>query len=160
MNKSNIVSRGFLPLPLILWRPSIMPTPLLFFSLSPLPFPSSPLSPTTSCTALFVVLFLWLSGDCDILDAPLNDIMDLHLSNIVTHKQHTQRHTAHSGANRVIHPYKYILTPPVMCSQQLSGLHWIIQWYPKIYFPQLLFFSKITHLFIRSRISVDLMQQN
>ena len=32
----------------------------------------------------------------------------------------TQRHTAHSGANRLTHPYKYILTPLVMCSKKLS----------------------------------------
>ena len=38
---------------------------------------------------------------------------------------HTQRHTAHIGANRLTHPYKYILKPPVMCSQQVSALHGI-----------------------------------
>ena len=45
-----------------------------------------------------------------------NDIMD------ITHKQ---RHTLHTGANRLTHPCKYILTPPVRCSQQLSVLNWI-----------------------------------
>ena len=65
-----------------------------------------------------VALFLWLSGwshhiRCFILR---NDIMD------ITHKQ---RHTLHTGANRLIHPCKYILTPPVRCSQQLSVLNWI-----------------------------------
>ena len=33
---------------------------------------------------------------------------------------HTQTHTAHSEATRLTHPYKYIFTRPVMCSQQLS----------------------------------------
>ena len=28
---------------------------------------------------------------------------------------HTQRHTLHTGANRLTHPYKYISTPPVIC---------------------------------------------
>ena len=36
-----------------------------------------------------------------------------------------QRHTVHSGANRVTHPYKHILKPPVMCSQKLSILYGI-----------------------------------
>ena len=31
--------------------------------------------------------------------------------------------TAHSEASRLTHPYKYILTPPVMCSQQVPLLH-------------------------------------
>ena len=29
---------------------------------------------------------------------------------------HTHTHTAHSGASRLIHSYKCIFTPPVMCS--------------------------------------------
>ena len=32
---------------------------------------------------------------------------------------HTQTCTAHSRASRLTHPYKYIITPPVICSQQL-----------------------------------------
>ena len=44
---------------------------------------------------------------------------------------YTQRYTAYSGTNRLTHPYKCILTPPAMCSQQLSVLHWIIHWYQK-----------------------------
>ena len=32
----------------------------------------------------------------------------------------TQTHKARTGSNRLKHPFKYILTPPVMCSQQLS----------------------------------------
>ena len=35
----------------------------------------------------------------------------------------TQTHTAHSGASRLTHSYKYIFTPPAICSQQLPLLH-------------------------------------
>ena len=41
---------------------------------------------------------------------------------------HTQTHTTHvtyTGAKRLIHPCKYILTLPVKCSQHLSVLHWM-----------------------------------
>ena len=37
---------------------------------------------------------------------------------------HKQIHTARTGASRLAHPYN-ILTPPVLCSQQLSVLHWM-----------------------------------
>ena len=37
----------------------------------------------------------------------------------------TQTHTAHSGGSQLTHTYKYIFTPPVVCSQQLPLLHWI-----------------------------------
>ena len=40
-------------------------------------------------------------------------------------------HTKHTWVNRLTHSDKYILTSPVMCSQQLSLLHWIICWYQK-----------------------------
>ena len=39
---------------------------------------------------------------------------------IQTHTQ--RRQTTHSGANRLTHPYTYILAPPAICSQQLSAL--------------------------------------
>ena len=40
---------------------------------------------------------------------------------------HTRTHTTHTlaGANRLTHPYEYILTPPVASSQQLSLLKWM-----------------------------------
>ena len=65
-----------------------------------------------------------------------------------THKHtHTERYTAHSGASRHTHPCKYIFTPPVMCSQQLSLLHWMHNsLISKNCFPGCLFFSKIIHL--------------
>ena len=44
-------------------------------------------------------------------------------TNTQTHTQ-THKHTARTGANRLTHPYN-ILTPPVLCSQQLSVLHWM-----------------------------------
>ena len=55
------------------------------------------------------------------------------------------------------HPYKYILTPPVMCSQQLSVSHWISDsLITKIYvtdFHGVSAFQKL--LTCRSHISVD-----
>ena len=35
---------------------------------------------------------------------------------------HTQTHTAHSGASRLTHPYKYIFIPPDISSEQLPLL--------------------------------------
>ena len=42
-------------------------------------------------------------------------IMSLFASYLILYHIDTQRHTAHSGTTRLIHPYKYILIPPVMC---------------------------------------------
>ena len=69
-------------------------------------------------------------------------------SDLISQTQtHTQTHTAYSGASRLTHPYKYIFSPTVMCSQQPSLLHWMNNsLISKIYFPQCLFFSKIIHL--------------
>ena len=52
-------------------------------------------------------------------------LMDLRMLSLGTllPEEHTQTHTAHSGASRLTHPYKYIFPPPVMCSQQLLLLH-------------------------------------
>ena len=36
---------------------------------------------------------------------------------------HTHTKTLNAEANRMTHPYKYILTPPVMCSQLLFVSH-------------------------------------
>ena len=44
------------------------------------------------------------------------------LSYIADHSFFKIFHTAHVGANRLAHPLKYILTLPVMCSQQLCLL--------------------------------------
>ena len=53
----------------------------------------------------------------------------------------------HSWTNRLTHPYKYILTPPVMCSQQLFVLHWLNNsLISKTYYPKWLCYSKISHL--------------
>ena len=46
-------------------------------------------------------------------------------SDLISHT-HTDTHTTHAGANRLTHPYKYISTPPVICSQQLPVLHCMI----------------------------------
>ena len=42
----------------------------------------------------------------------------------ITHTN-THKHTAYSEASRLTHPYKYIFLPSVMCSMQLSLLHWM-----------------------------------
>ena len=46
--------------------------------------------------------------------------------------KHTQRHTTHSGASRPTLPSKYIFTPTVMCSQQLSLSHWMNNSFAKV----------------------------
>ena len=67
-------------------------------------------------------------------------------TNTHTHT-HTERHTTHSGASRLTHSYKYIFTPPFICSQQLSVLYWIDNsLINKNSFPRCLFFSTIIHL--------------
>ena len=42
------------------------------------------------------------------------------LFDLISYKQ---RHTTHTGGNIMTYSYKYILMPPVLCSQQLSLLH-------------------------------------
>ena len=60
---------------------------------------------------------------------------------------HKQGHTPLSGTNRMAHPYKYILTPSVISSQQLYVLYLMNNsQISKIYFLQCLCFLKITHL--------------
>ena len=39
--------------------------------------------------------------------------------------KHRQIHIEHTGTNIFTQTYKYILTPPVMCAQQLPLLHWM-----------------------------------
>ena len=143
----------------------------------PLSYPSPP---TSTLIALFFVLFLWLNGWscyfwCFIL---INDIMDLHMFNLGTlvsegpcskasslirsdiyacyvgtlilYPTHIQRHTTHTEADSITHPYNHInvhLTPPVIWLQQLSVLHRMSNsLISKIYFQECLFFSKITQL--------------
>ena len=40
-------------------------------------------------------------------------------------QSYRHKDTAHTGANRLAHQYKYILTPTVMCKHQLSVLQWM-----------------------------------
>ena len=68
------------------------------------PLPRSSLPPTPSPTALFAALFLWLA-EMLVLS------FDITHTNTNTQKK-THTHTQHRGANRLTHPYKYILTPP------------------------------------------------
>ena len=72
-------------------------------------------------------------------------------STLIWYHWDTKSHTAHSGANRLTHPYKYILKPPIMWSQQLYLLHWMDN--PlvlRIYVPQCLcWLVQIMYLLIR-----------
>ena len=66
----------------------------------------------------------------------------------ITHIQtHKHRHTAHSQSSRLTHPYKFIFTLPVMCSQELSLLHWmnnsLNHYYKKITFHNVFSFQKL-----------------
>ena len=60
-------------------------------------------------------------------------------------------------ANRLTHPHEYILTPPVMCLQQLPVLHWMNNLLTsKICFTEFHnFFAFQKLLTCRSRISAD-----
>ena len=63
-------------------------------------------------------------------------------THILTH-MHTQRNTAPSEVSRLTHSCKYIFTPPVMCSKQLSLLQWMNNsLISKVYFPRYPFFFK------------------
>ena len=57
--------------------------------------------------------------------------------------------------NRLTHPYKYTLIPPVMCTQQLSILHRIMHWYQKFAFHNFFTFQKLltcqSHIFLLTR---------
>ena len=113
--------------------------------------PATP-NPTPSLLSVVLFLWLnrWSRHIwCAIV---LNDNIDLHMSSLSTRRTlmcvfcnnvssllssdilwfllvlwfditYTQTHTTHPGVSRLSHPYKYIFTPPVMCSQQLPLLH-------------------------------------
>ena len=97
-------------------------------------WPTHPLPPISSTpTALFVALFHCFNGWLrHIWCVTLLNIMDLHMSILGTIVPpggpccvfHTHPPT-HTGVNTLTLQYKYILTPPVMCSQQQFLLHWI-----------------------------------
>ena len=74
-----------------------------------------------------------------------HDVVFCLYSDMISHTHthiHTQRHTAHPGASRLTHPYKYIFIPTVMCSQQLSLLHWMKKsLVSKIFLPQSFLFK-------------------
>ena len=66
-------------------------------------------------------------------------------------------HTAHTGANRLTHPYKHMLTSPVMCSQKLCVIHWMnnlltskFTEFHIVFAYQKLLTCKVTYLLIRS----------
>ena len=105
-----MVDKGFLTLS-ILWRRSYIANPLFQILFQQ---PASTPQPTSSNICFvqqgikLTEVWHWWDG---FLLVPWFDIVH-------TNKQHTR-------ADRLTHPYKYILTPPVMCSQQLSVLHWM-----------------------------------
>ena len=157
--------------------PTILPNPLFFQILSTLPSLSPPtLTPTAFSLAVWVVtphLMCYLlnnimdlhklSLDTLVPEGPwcvfyatgcqvywdLTHIFLLVLWLDITHTNtdtHTKTHST-LRASRFTHPYKYIFTPPVMCSQQLSSLHWMDNsLISKNHFPWCLFFSTIIHL--------------
>ena len=67
----------------------------------------------------------------------------------------TKRHTTHSGTTGMTQPNKNIFTRSVMCSQQLTLLHWMNNSLKsKIYFPMFFLLKnyllvKVIHLLIR-----------
>ena len=93
--------------PTILWR---TPSPL-FFKFCP-PSPHFPITSNPNPHCSFCCLFLWLNG----WSRGFLLVIWFDITN-------TQTHKAHLGASRLTHPYKYIFTPPVLCSQQLPLLH-------------------------------------
>ena len=129
--------------PPILWRPPILPTSPSPLYCQPPPTSSPPLFFLLSC---FFRLNEWSCHIwCAILLNDSMDLHMLSLATIVpewpwcvlyatrcqvywglTHMwfftatliwYRTHKHTTHSGASRLTHPYKYMFTPPVMCSQ-------------------------------------------
>ena len=59
-------------------------------------------------------------------------IMRYFASTLIWYHTHKQRHATPARAKALTEPYKYILKPPVMCSQQLFVFHWISNcWYQK-----------------------------
>ena len=97
-----------------------------------------------------------------------NDVMDLHTLSVVTlvvcyatRHQFTETKTQHTKgqAKRLMHSYKYIWTPSIMHSKQLSVLHKVNNFIKNLLYwvPQCLCFLKITD-FLKSQIcwlSVD-----
>ena len=148
----------------MLWRLPYIAYPT-FLKFRPTPFsrcfqPSPPLLFLMSCS-------FELMGDCDTFDV-LFQLMILWIYKCRAFKSlpkagtlvpkwpcyvfHTHTYIAHSGTNRLTYPYKYILTPSAMWSQQIPVLHWIIHWYQKFTFHNVFSFQKL--LTWRSCISV------
>ena len=46
-------------------------------------------------------------------------------STLIWYHKHRQTHTRHTRTNTLTYIYKYMLTPPVTCIQQLPILHWM-----------------------------------
>ena len=88
------------------------------------PTPTSLSAPPPAPTVFSVVMFLWLNGTlvperpwCVFHETRHQVYQSLTLNVVFTGTLiWYQSHTAHSGASRLTHPYRYIFTPPLMCS--------------------------------------------
>ena len=111
--------------PLILWKlPYIAYTS--FFKCCQAPHPSPPPHKLPchlqSPPPLFFLLSCFFSGMGD--HTTFDDTYNLGQIHLISHtNKHKNTHTAHSGTSRLTYPYKYIFTPPFICSQQLPLLH-------------------------------------
>ena len=114
----DIVDRGVL-IPLFYEDPTMLPSPPFSNVVHP--------SPQLPChiqlpPPLFFLLSCFFSGMGD--HTTFDDTYNLGQIHLISHtNKHKNTHTAHSGTSRLTYPYKYIFTPPVICSQQLPLLH-------------------------------------
>ena len=80
-------------------------------------------------------------------DLTCNVVFCWYWFDITNTRTQTQRYTTLKGQKNDTQPYKYLFTPPVTCSQQLSLLHWMNNsLILNNNFPHGLFFSRIIHL--------------
>ena len=116
INGMHVVGKGFLTFP--------QPPPQLIFLL-----------PCFTFDLLFYLMILWIYKHWALIPAVCFMQKGINFTEVWHNVffgsaliwSHTRAHkpTSHTGAKRLTHPYKYILTLPVMCWQQLSVLHWI-----------------------------------
>ena len=158
----SIVGRGFLTP--VLWRPSsILPTANPSFSKFCPPPPHTHTQPSPAL--LFLLMGLHMSSLCIIVsegpccvfyatrsllrsDTKYDSLLVLWFDITLTNT-----HSTHSGQTQ---PYRYILTPTVMCSQQLSILKWMNNLLiSKICFPKFSNLFAFQKLLTCSHISAD-----
>ena len=54
-----------------------------------------------------------------------DDTEDMVFASTLIWFTHTLTNTQNTQTNRLTHKHKYILTPPVVCTQQIAVLHWM-----------------------------------